>query len=157
MIKKIKLARKITIKDENGMILLYERVSINTIIVLSFIVAILYNAQRIEFSITILLVVLILSSILFKRCNTLDVKNGIVERKLMIAEIDLLTYFNRSVGSNYEVFYEYHKLGANGGFIILYYLILKDKNSKSEIKFIKFRSENEAIELKKLIENYGKE
>jgi hypothetical protein len=152
MIKKIRLAGKFKINNENGIIQLYESVSINAVLVLSFIVAILYNTHRISLPITISLILIILFSILFKRCSNLDVKNGIIKRKLMIAKIVLLTYSIRSVGKNYKVIYEYHKLGVNGGFIILYYLILKNPETHIETILIKLRSEKDAIELKKLID-----
>jgi acetyltransferase-like isoleucine patch superfamily enzyme len=153
MAKVIKLGNNFKVLKGSDTIELFERVSINTVIVFIIIISMLYHFQWIGLPIGISLLLIIISSIIFNKCTVLDIKNGIIEKKLMISDMVLINYSVKHIGKNYWVNYEVHKNAVNSGsFIILYYLILKSPETHIETVLIKLRSEKDAIELKKLID-----
>jgi hypothetical protein len=76
----------------------------------------------------------------------------------MLMNLKLFNYFKKKLDKNYKIECEIHTHGGNDFAIyVLYYLVFNNSVSHDKIIFIKFRKENDAIELKQFIENYSKE
>ena len=101
----------------------------------------------------------VLCLLAFKRCSVLNIRNGTIQRKLMIVDLVFYKSALKNMGKNYILYHkEYRHVSSYlGPGAIFYHVIIECIDCRSKITLVKFRSENEAIELKKLIENYGKE